>query len=508
VAEIILIRPKYTEISSHLKESRPPAGLLYVAATLVQHNFDVVIIDQSVEKEWENRLIAELNEKTIFVGITCLTGYMILNGIEIVKIVRRHSQCPVVWGGVHPYLEPDSTIASEYVDIIVVGEGEETAVELASVLKFGGELKDIEGIIYKKDGKIIKNKYRALYNLNELPELPLHLVNWELYRNHSMLYEFFNFRNPLAISIETSRGCTHRCRYCVEANETHIKTGNSSWRYMKAEKIVDIIEYAINRYGIKSFTVIDDNFFVHIERVKKFCDELERRGLAIEWFAEIRTDTITKRMDIPFLERLQRSGLRSIGVGIESGSDKILKYLNKGETVETYIEANRMLAHTHIRVQYGLILGLPYEKKEDVVKSYKLVIQLLRENSYAAPKLNKLLPTPNTPIMNDCIKLGFKKPSRFEEWYSYCDTNWFNGPGVWMDKETTEFIMSQLHFQYVLSVYKQKRSLFWRMLYRCSSALLLFRIERDFYSLRFEKKLIDVIRNPLVMGFLRRVLNM
>ena len=61
----------------------------------------------------------------------------------------------------------------------------------------------------------------------------------------------------------------------------------------------------INRYGIKSFTVIDDNFFVHIERVKKFCDELERRGLAIEWFAEIRTDTITKRMDIPFLERLQ-----------------------------------------------------------------------------------------------------------------------------------------------------------------------------------------------------------
>ena len=167
-------------------------------------NFDVVIIDQSVEKEWGNRLIAELNKRPFF-GITCLTGYMILNGIEIVKIVRRHSQCPVVWGGVHPYLEPDSTIASEYVDIIVLGEGEETAVELASALKFGGELKDIEGVIHKKDGKIIKNKYRALYNLNELPELPLHLVNWELYRNHSMLYEFFNFRNPLAISIWETR---------------------------------------------------------------------------------------------------------------------------------------------------------------------------------------------------------------------------------------------------------------------------------------------------------------
>jgi radical SAM superfamily enzyme YgiQ (UPF0313 family) len=167
-----------------------------------------------------------------------------------------------------------------------------------------------------------------------------------------------------------------------------------------------------------------------------------------------------------------------------------------------------MLAHTHIRVQYGLILGLPYETKEDVVKSYKLVIQLLRENSSAAPKLNKLLPTPNTPIMNDCIELGFKKPSRFEEWYSYCDTNWFNGPDVWMDKKTAEFIMSQLYFQYILSVYKQKRSFFWWLLCRCSSALLLFRIEKDFYSLRFEKRIIEAIRNPLVMGFLRRVLNM
>ncbi len=503
MAEIILIRPQFSK--DNWRESRPPAGLLYIAATLIRKKYNVIIIDQSVEDDWESRLINALDENTLFVGITCLTGYMIINGIKIAKITSKYSQCPIVWGGVHPTLEPDSTIASEYVDIIVVGEGEETAVELANALKFEEELKNVDGIIYKSFGKIVKNKHRAIYNLNELPPLPLHLVRLELYRNHPGLNTFFNFKNPLALSIESSRGCTHRCSYCVQSNAIRIETGNSSWRYMKAEKIVDMIESIVEEHGIKSFSFIEDNFFVHHGRTKTFLDELERRKLNIEWFADIRMDTITKKMDIPFLKRLEKNGLRSLGIGIESGSDKMLKHIHKGETVETYIEANRMLAHIKIIAHYGFILGLPYEKKEDVVKSYKLIIQLFKDNPCAAPTVNKLLPSPNTPIMEDCVKLGFKKPEKFEDWPSYCDTGWFNGPDVWMDNESAEFIMSQRLFQSVVTMHGANRGFFWSLIYRMVSGLLLFRIEREFYSFRIEGFLMNIIRRPRVMSFLRKL---
>ena len=102
--QVILVRPAYGPLDAGFRESRPPAGLLYVAAPLVQTGFSVAIIDQTVESKWKERLLCCLGENTLCIGITCLTGPMILNGIDIAKLVREHSKCPIVWGGVHPSL--------------------------------------------------------------------------------------------------------------------------------------------------------------------------------------------------------------------------------------------------------------------------------------------------------------------------------------------------------------------------------------------------------------------
>lgn len=203
MAEVILFRPNFSKTG--IKESRPPAGLLYVSAPLVKHGYEVAIIDQSVEDHWRERLLDELNAKTLGVGITCLTGHMISGGIKIAELVRQYSGCPVVWGGVHPSLEPDTTIASEHVDIIVSGEGEETALELVGALQENRALEDIDGIIFKKNGAIHRTRPRAMYDLNNLPPLPFHLVDFSKYYGNPALQEFFNFTKKSAVSIETSR---------------------------------------------------------------------------------------------------------------------------------------------------------------------------------------------------------------------------------------------------------------------------------------------------------------
>ena len=171
MSKVVLIRPHVLPLKTNRSASRPPTGLLYIAAPLVQHGIDVEIIDQGVEMNWEEKIRDVLKGEILCVGITCLTGYMILNGIEIAKIVRKHSKCPIVWGGVHPSVEPSTTIDSKYVDIIVLGDGEETMLELAKALKYGTDLKDVNGIIYKINGRIFQNPERKPYDLNNLPAL-------------------------------------------------------------------------------------------------------------------------------------------------------------------------------------------------------------------------------------------------------------------------------------------------------------------------------------------------
>ncbi|MFZ2656381.1 MAG: radical SAM protein [Victivallales bacterium] len=484
--EIILIRPAYGPLDAGFRESRPPAGLLYISAPLVQAGVSVAIIDQTVESNWKERLLSCIGDNTLCVGITCLTGPMILNGINIAKLVREHSKCPIVWGGVHPSLEIETTLKSEYVDIIVRGEGEETFIELVTALKRNEPYSQIDGVAYKKDNQLVVNPERKPYDLNRLPPIPFELCDISLYRGNPTLKKFFRFRGDTAVSIETSRGCTHRCTYCVMANKFYKE--RAKWRGMSAEKMIETIKDAISKTGARSIAFIDDNFFVDIERINRFIDLLEKEHLEIEWFADIRMDTVAEKLNVDFLKRLEKSGLRSLGIGIETGSGNMLKFLRKGESRDTIVKANRMLSETGIIPNYGFLQGLPTETVEDAASTFTLVAQLLMENPNVGIIMNKLLPTPNTPLFEECVRFGLKKPEYLEEWAAFSDTDWHTGKGVWMEAGTAEFIMSQLHYKRILfsTTPRQKNSIRDFILV-LATKLLLFRIRHRFYSFKFEK---------------------
>ena len=501
--QVILVRPAYGPLDAGFRESRPPAGLLYVAAPLVQTGFSVAIIDQTVESKWKERLLCCLGENTLCIGITCLTGPMILNGIDIAKLVREHSKCPIVWGGVHPSLEIETTLKSEYVDIIVRGEGEETFIELVTALKGNTPYRQIEGIAYKNDNQLVINPESKPYDLNNLPPIPFELCDISLYKGNPTLKKFFRFKRDTAVSIETSRGCTHRCTYCVMANKFYKE--RAKWRGMSAEKMIEKIKDAISKTGASSIAFIDDNFFVDIERVTRFIYLLEKEKLEIEWFADIRMDTVAEKLSVDFLKRLEKSGLRSFGIGIETGSINMLKFLRKGETRETIVKANRMIGETGIVANYGFLQGLPTETEEDAANTFTLAAQLLMENPNVGIIMNKLLPTPNTPLFEECVKLGLKKPERLEEWAAFSDTDWHTGKGIWMDVKTAEFIMSQLHYKRILfSTTPRQKKTIRDLVLIIATKLLLFRIEHRFYSFKLEKWLF--VFSKTVRNVMRKII--
>jgi radical SAM superfamily enzyme YgiQ (UPF0313 family) len=481
--------------------------LVYLAAPLVQAGLEVVILDQSMDRHWEEKLLGALNQQTICVGITALTSPMITNGIGIARMVRQRASCPIVWGGVHASLEPDTTIRSEHVDVVVTGEGEETFAELVQSLRAKRPLASVNGILYKEGNTVCRTAPRAPYDLNRLPRLPFQLANLELYRGHPVLCSFFNFRSPLGISLETSRGCTHRCSYCVMAS-TESKT-RAKWHGMAAEKMADTVEQVIKDYGVGGFVFVDDNFFVDVERVLKFLGEVERRNLKFEWFADVRMQTIVKKMDVPLLKRLERAGLRCLGIGIESGSDRILKMIHKGEDRAIYREANRMLASTSIIPRYGYLQGLPGETREDAAQTYELAATMLKENVNSSHSLNKLLPTPNTPIFEECVRRGLSRPQRLEDWAPFCDPGWRGGPAVWMDKDAVQLILDLFFFNLVLiwanPALMPGRGK--RFVIRVATELTLFRVRHSFYAFRIERLLTSLLMRDSVLRQVRRFMD-
>lgn len=178
---IVLFNPKAGD--EYPGVIRLPLALLCISS-LIHKRYKIKIVDSRVEIDWEQKFRRLIQNEPLCVGITSMTGEQIHNGLFASKIIKEYNkEIPVIWGGTHPTLLPEQTLENEYVDVIVRGEGEKTFQELVDALASGSPLKDIRGISFKEDCRIRHNKGRDYLNLNELPDLPYHLVNMECYVN-------------------------------------------------------------------------------------------------------------------------------------------------------------------------------------------------------------------------------------------------------------------------------------------------------------------------------------
>ncbi|MEM2635117.1 MAG: radical SAM protein, partial [Nitrososphaerales archaeon] len=315
---ILLINPPdRSEIRRSLNLRAPPLGLLYIAAALEKAGFPTHILDANLYNLSDLQIEREISKRSPdIVGVTATTN-LIKEAEKIVTIAKKVLPDVItVIGGAHVTFLPIRTLNEcPALDIVVIGEGEETIVELTKVLdqimRQGGkynsnqtysELSKVKGIAYRlrnnQDEIKVTPPRPLITDLDKLPFPARHLVHYE----H---YGYLN-RSILVGTLITSRGCPYSCTYCSSS-----LLAGKRFRSRSADNILDEIEFLYTKYKIRRFEFLDDIFTLNQKRAFEFARKVRERGLDISWEASSRVDTITKEL----LHELCKSGLSTIYYG-------------------------------------------------------------------------------------------------------------------------------------------------------------------------------------------------
>jgi len=376
-----------------------PLALLHIAASLQQEGFNVRVLDMRLE-DYRHFQIGN----PVFVGLSCMSGLQIRYALQFARYVREQNpSLPLVWGGVHPTLLPDQTASSSYVDIVVRGEGELTVKDLANALALNQPLDDVSGITYLFNGSIKSNPDGKLINLDAIPiALPYDLL--QIKRYPSVKSGRFH--------IQTSRGCPNRCGFCYNSS-----FNKKRWRAKSANRVLDEIEYILNRFpNIKIIDPIDDNFFVDETRVNEICHGILDRKLDFQWRANCRFDYLSI-YGKDFLGLLEKAGCVELDFGGESGSERLQKLICKDVTASQMLRGieNLGLFAPSIEPYVSWMSGLPGETDEDLNQTFDLMDKMSEVN----PKTQHygiFVYTPFPSPLTDVLQAEYSLPKTLDEW--------------------------------------------------------------------------------------------
>lgn len=370
---------------------RPYLGLLYVAAALrMSLGIEVRIIDANAEGLTLNDLGEIIREENPdMVGFSVLT-FNLLNCIEVSRLIRKYSPATrICYGGWHPTLYPYETLELGWADFIVIGEGEVSFPKLIAACgeNMGvdeDELEKIKGIGFRTSkGEVrITSPQEAIRRLDELPFPAYDLVDTHKYSN--LLACTGN-----SITIMTSRGCPQGCAFC--------DMRRTAYRFRSPANIMEEISFWVER-GVKEFFIQDDNFTINRSRTIEFCNLLIEANLDIKYKISSRVDYL----DDEVMEYLKRSGCYRIYFGVESGSQRVLDYLEKGITIEQIRNTFRSAGKYGIDRCAYIMIGCPSEGKEDIDMTMRLVKEIRPEHLHCSI----CTPMPKTYLYQKLMKEG------------------------------------------------------------------------------------------------------
>jgi radical SAM superfamily enzyme YgiQ (UPF0313 family) len=403
VMDVVLVQPRNKLSRDISGMAHLPIGLLSVATPLDIAGYQVRIIDQRTEYDWEASLLSELKTDPVCVGISVTTGPQIWWALKASELVKQNSEVPVVWGGVHPSLLPKQTLEHPYIDFIVQGEGEETFYELVTALGNKTPLNRINGIWYKENNHVKQNPSRDFIDLNKQPPLSYHLIDLD---THMM-----SILGVGALLMETSRGCPFNCAFCYNTC-----FNKRRWRAFTAEETLSRMKRAKDVYGVNAFVFSDDNFFVEQQRTHRILEGLIKQMPDIIWGkGDIRLDFLSK-LDDEFLRLIERSGCEFLAIGVESGSERIAEIMRKEIDISQVIPANQRLIDYRMAPHYAFLLGIPGETKTDLAKTASMMLTLVDENQKATNGVSVFIPYPGTELYDLSVECGFLQPQRLEDW--------------------------------------------------------------------------------------------
>ncbi|MCW1310113.1 MAG: radical SAM protein, partial [Candidatus Nanoarchaeia archaeon] len=378
----------------------PPLGLAYIASVLQARGFDVEIIDGSVLSLSIHEFCREIERRNpSILGISVITPTL-TKSIKIAEILKRNlKDLKIIFGGPHVSIDPVGTLEKcDAVDITVFGEAEYTILDIVR----GRNLKEIEGICYRENKKIKKNRNRAfIENLDSLPFPARHLLPMEKYRPSHLHYK----KLP-ATNVMVGRGCPFECTFCSKS------VFGRTLRLRNVSNVIDEIKHLIEKYGVKEIMFWDDVFTLNKKWVREFCSLLLEEKIDIIWSCWTRVDCVDEKL----LKLMKRAGCWHISYGIESGEQRILDKIKKGFKVQQIVKAFKITHKVGIETRATAILGLPGDTEETIMKTINFMIKL---NPDYMDYLF-LCPYPNTEIEEQCKvdgKIIEKDLSKYTDWY-------------------------------------------------------------------------------------------
>ncbi|MBW2481927.1 MAG: B12-binding domain-containing radical SAM protein [Deltaproteobacteria bacterium] len=390
---ILLINPFYP-IS---ETPSPPLGLAYLAAALEAAGAEVRILDYVVYPYRRDVLESVLQEfKPRIAGATAVS-MTVDHARQVLGDVKSiDPEIITVMGGPHvTFCARETLEAFSGLDAVVIGEGEETLVELLRAIEGARSFETVDGIVYREKSKIVDTAGRQwIKDLDALPLPARHLLPLGRYRTLG-----------LPISLTTSRGCPYKCIFCVGR-----KMGGARVRYHSPERVADELQYLAD-LRFHQINIADDLFTANPHHCLAVCEEILQRNLDVYWTSFARVDTISAKL----LKTMNAAGCTAVSFGIESANPAILKKIKKGITVGQIRNAIRMCRQAGIRPYASFILGLPGETPQTLEETKAFAADLQQEG--LAYGFHILTPFPGTEVRADHDRLGVRILS--DDWSRY-----------------------------------------------------------------------------------------
>lgn len=406
MAKALLINPGF-EVSSLRVQYQLvfPFGLGYIAAYAEKYGHEIEVWDIYGKQLNFNEVIKKVKETDFsnydIIGITGIVNqYLYIK--EFTEILKEYNNLRIVLGGPLSSYSWNLILKHTNVDICVIGEGEQTFLELLN----DKNLSLIDGIAFKKNGKIKLNKEREqIKNLDEIGFPAFHLFDMDLYLRRSGMMDIVRpyYKRKRVMSLISSRGCPYNCKFCSKSVK--------GIRMKSLDFLFKEIDYYKRELKVDAIHFVDELLLLNKKRFLEFCNRI--KGFEIYWDCQGRINLVDKEI----LNAMKVSNGILIGFGIESGSQKILNAMNK--RIKTSDIKNVLLncVKINLPVKIQLIFGYPGENR----KTLNDTILLFKESRIPGRRFAVITPLPGAPLYEEAKRDGFigydKSDSISEEKY-------------------------------------------------------------------------------------------
>jgi magnesium-protoporphyrin IX monomethyl ester (oxidative) cyclase len=404
-----------------------------MAGTLEKNGFDVRILDcpldyQKVRSGGAHTIKVGTSLEDILgvvdeyrpdiVGVSCAYTMYESDSFEVIDLIKQHFPgMLVVVGGAHSSANPAHVLRNRNIDLVVIGEGEETLLEIATRRSNRQNLSDVCGTALQVDGQVKVNAPREyIQNLDDY-QAAWHLIDMQKYYAHPFNSNATMRQN--AVDIVTSRGCPGTCSFC----SIHTVWGRK-WRARSAGNVVDEIEMLYRQYGARQFRIQDDNLTLDKKRMLDICDEIVKRKLDIRWDTPngIALWTLSKEV----LQKMKHAGCYRVTFGVESGCLRTQKYIGKIVPLDRVNELIDFCHKIGMWVCSTFIIGFPEETEDDIRETESYILR----SKINFPFIYVAQPFMGTKMSQDFERLNLLKHGLLEAsevGFSRYDTLHFSG---------------------------------------------------------------------------------